>query len=67
MGRILKTVAVCAAAAGLLGGCYRAPNDVQLHKPGVYKGGHDPLLAVEKTPQQQERLQKRFELVQTDR
>jgi hypothetical protein len=67
MGRILKIVVVCMGAAGLLGGCYRAPNDVQLHKPGVYEGPRDPLLAVEKEPQQQKRLQERFQLVQTDR
>lgn len=66
MGRTLKIVAVCLAAAGALGGCYRSP-DVQVHKPGVYQGERDPLLAVEKTPQQQKRLQERFQLVQVDR
>ncbi|MGA7799918.1 MAG: hypothetical protein WCC36_03825 [Gammaproteobacteria bacterium] len=66
MGRTLRVVLICVAAAGALGGCYRSP-DVQVHKPGVYQGARDPLLAVEKTEKQQKRLEERFQLVQTDR
>jgi len=53
-------------AMGLLAGCYQSA-DVTMHKPGVYKGGRDPLQALEKTDKQQQRLRDRFNLVQTDR
>ncbi len=49
-----------------LGGCYQSP-DTHIYEPGVYKGGSDPLLTLEKTPKQQQRLQERFSLIQTDR
>ena len=41
--------------------------DVTLHKPGVYKGSKDPLVEQQRSPQQQERLQARFNQIQTDR
>lgn len=59
-------VAAMALSLGTLAGCYQSP-DVTLHKPGVYKGGRDPLQALEKTDKQQQRLRDRFNLVQTDR
>jgi hypothetical protein len=49
-----------------LGGCYRSP-DIAYHTPGVYKGPQDPLLQKERSPEQQQRLEQRFDQVQTDR
>lgn len=56
------------AAVGMLAlsGCYRSP-DINLHSPGAYKGPTDPLLKLEANPQQQQKLQQRFDLVQRDR
>ncbi len=44
-------------------GCSTEPRGVTVHEPGVYKGGKDPLTAVD----QQQVLNDRFRLVQTDR
>ena len=44
-------------------GCSSEPRNVTMHKPGVYKGDRDPLLA----RQQQQELIDRFKLVQADR
>ena len=41
--------------------------DVTLHEPGVYKGGEDPLLAKQQSPQYAETLQERFAKGQSDR
>lgn len=49
-----------------LAGCYEEPQ-VTLYEPGVYKGERDPLLALQQSPDQQERLRQRFDLIQTDR
>jgi hypothetical protein len=46
--------------------CYESP-DVVLQKPGVYKGARDPLLAKQRSAQQQEVLRKRVLLIQADR
>ncbi|MGA7979459.1 MAG: hypothetical protein WCA32_04435 [Chromatiaceae bacterium] len=59
------------AAAGTvcllaLSACYQDP-EVTIFEPGVYKGARDPLLEKERSPQQQQRLKARFDLVQTDR
>jgi hypothetical protein len=54
------------ACMPLLSACYERPEAV-FFEPGVYKGRTDPLLALEATPEQQQRLLKRLELVQTDR
>ena len=51
----------CAILTGLAGCSYES-REVTLHKPGVYKGDKDPLLA-----RQQQDLIDRFKLVQTDR
>lgn len=48
-----------------LAGCSSEPRSVTMHKPGVYKGDKDELLA--KSQQQQQALIDRFKLVQTDR
>jgi hypothetical protein len=40
---------------------------VTLHEPGVYKGDADPLLAMQKDPEQIKTLQQRFVRGQTDR
>ena len=52
---------VCVVLTGLAGCSYES-REVTLHKPGVYKGDKDPLLA-----RQQQDLIDRFKLVQTDR
>ena len=41
--------------------------EVTLHEPGVYKGGEDPLLAKQQSPQYAETLQERFAKGQSDR
>jgi hypothetical protein len=50
----------------LLSACYEKPEAV-FFEPGVYKGRTDPLLALEATPAQQQKLLERLELVQMDR
>ena len=57
---------VAVLAAFMLGACYESP-DVELHKPGVYKGARDPLVEKQRGAGQQERLQMRFNQIQTDR
>jgi len=57
---------VIVAIGVLLAGCYESPK-VVLHKPGVYKGPTDPLVAKQATPEQQQQLLARFNQVQTDR
>jgi len=47
-------------------GCYEKPQ-VVFFEPGEYKGRTDPLLALEATPEQQQKLVQRLQLVQTDR
>jgi hypothetical protein len=66
MGNRLAVCTVVALALFGLSACYRSP-DVDLHSPGVYKGPSDPLLKVEGTQAQQQRLQQRFRTVQMDR
>lgn len=62
--RGLITVGLLMAAAGLAG-CYE-DTDVTLHEPGKYKGPKDPLTD-QQAAAREEALQKRFQLVQTDR
>lgn len=50
----------------VLSGCYESP-DVTVHEPGVYKGTRDPLIAKQRSPEQQQTLRERFSLVQPDR
>lgn len=57
---------VTAVVLAGLAGCYQSP-EIKIYKPGVYKGGKDPLLEKERSPEQQAALQKRFDLVQRDR
>lgn len=64
--RVKSMIAVVMMTGALLGGCYESPN-VVLHKPGVYKGPTDPLVAKQATPEQQQQLLARFNQVQTDR
>jgi hypothetical protein len=61
--RILIAAAVVLTA---LAGCYESPG-TKLHKPGVYNGPKDPLLAKQRDPQQQTALRERFDMVQRDR
>jgi hypothetical protein len=46
--------------------CYESP-EVVVHKPGIYKGAKDPLLAKQRSEQQQETLRARVMLIQADR
>jgi len=65
----LKVTALPAlATASLIGlsACYQEPK-ATIFEPGVYKGAADPLVQLERSPEQQQRLRQRFELVQTDR
>jgi hypothetical protein len=62
MKRISYILVVCSFLTGLAGCSYES-RETTLHKPGVYKGTKDPLLA----RQQQQELIDRFKLVQTDR
>jgi hypothetical protein len=64
-----KAMTLCGAVllvGTMASGCSDS-QEVTLHKPGVYKGPTDPLVEKQATPQQQESLQARFKLVQTDR
>ncbi len=49
-----------------LAGCYESPG-AKVYEPGEYKGPKDPLLKLQESEQQQERLAERFEQGQTDR
>ncbi len=59
IGYLLTTFLVLAA----LSGCSSEPRGTTIHKPGIYKGEKDPLLALKN----QQQLIDRFRLVQTDR
>ena len=50
----------------LVTGCAESDR-VTVHKPGVYKGVKDPLLAKQQKPETAEKLIERFNMVQTDR
>ena len=50
----------------ILAGCY-GPVDIAYHEPAHYMGPKDPLLAKERSPEQQELLLERFKKGQTDR
>ena len=60
------SLATTLVLALLLTGCFEQP-EVQLHEPGQYLGQQDPLLKVAGTSEQDERLAKRFQMIQTDR
>ena len=47
-------------------GCYEKPQ-ATFFEPGEYKGRTDPLLALEATPEQQQKLVERLRTVQMDR
>ena len=57
---------VLALVIAAVGACYESPG-VALHEPGVYKGAADPLLAKERSPEQQKILRERLAQVQIDR
>lgn len=59
IGYLLATLFIFAA----LSGCSTEPRSTTIHKPGVYKGEKDPILAFKN----QQELIDRFRLVQTDR
>jgi hypothetical protein len=66
MNRRPVTGLVLLAIGLFLTGCYEKPQ-VVFFEPGEYKGRTDPLLALEATPEQQQKLVQRLQLVQTDR
>jgi len=55
----VRTIGTAILAVVMLGGCYES-TDIVIHEPGVYKGGKDPLLAVDGTPQFEAELRERF-------
>jgi hypothetical protein len=57
---------VLPATVLLLTACYEKPQ-VTFFKPGVYQGRTDPLLALEASPAQQQKLLQRLKTVQMDR
>ncbi len=59
-------VLVAVVVLGGLSGCYESP-DVRVYEPGVYKGKKDPLVALQRQPEQQQKLRERFDKVQLDR
>ncbi len=62
----MKRIAYLLAALfvfAALWGCPSEPRGATMHKPGVYKGEKDPLLALKNQPE----LIDRLKLVQTDR
>ncbi|MGZ3648686.1 MAG: hypothetical protein ACXU9G_06605 [Syntrophales bacterium] len=62
MKRIFIMLTAFAVMMGLVA-CSSESRSVTVHKPGVYKGAKDPLLAQQK----QQELIDRLKLVQTDR
>ncbi|MGZ6249914.1 MAG: hypothetical protein ACXWMC_09910 [Syntrophales bacterium] len=62
MKRIFIMLTAFAVIMGLVA-CSSESRNVTVHKPGVYKGAKDPLLAQQK----QQELIDRLKLVQTDR
>ena len=62
MKRILFMLTAFVVLAGLVG-CSSESRNVTMHKPGVYKGAKDPVLALKN----QQELIDRLKLVQTDR
>ncbi len=61
-GQATRTVVGVAATLALtlmLGGCGDGEK-VVLHKPGVYKGKTDPLVALQESPEQKAKLQDRL-------
>ena len=65
MKRMLAISLLAGLTAGLAG-CYEEPG-VTVYEPGVYKGGHDPLLDKVATEEHQDSLRERFRTVQMDR
>lgn len=65
MKRNIFTLMVGVAVTTLVVGCYESP-EVTAYEPGVYKGAKDPLTQ-SGADARAETLQKRFNLVQTDR
>lgn len=66
MKRSLALLLILFAAGALLTACYEKP-EARFYKAGVYQGRTDPLLAKESSPEQQQKLQERLNLVQMDR
>ena len=65
MGNTKRAVAIGLMAALGLAGCWES-SDITVHEAGKYKGGKDPLLN-QQASSRAESLQKRFQLVQSDR
>ena len=62
MKRIFVMLTAFAVMMGLVG-CSSESRNVTMHKPGVYKGAKDPVLALKN----QQELIDRLKLVQSDR
>jgi hypothetical protein len=63
---VFKNLMLGLLLCSVLSACYQSA-DVTLHQPGVYKGQKDPLVRLQASAQQQQKLRERFQLVQTDR
>lgn len=66
MSSKLLTALVVGGTLLTLSACYESPS-VTVHKPGVYKGTRDPLIAKLRSPELQQQLKERFAAVQPDR
>ncbi|MEJ2061243.1 MAG: hypothetical protein P8Y64_12285 [Gammaproteobacteria bacterium] len=67
--KYVKVLLIGLTMLGVLGvaGCYRNPSDVAVHKPGVYKGPADPLIAKLKSPELTKKLDDRARVAFDDR
>ncbi len=63
----VRLMAVAWVTGLALAGCYGKDGGLQLHHPGKYVGANDPLLEIAGTPAFEQRLERRFNMVQTDR
>ena len=66
MSRKLLGLLMLSATFLTLSACYESA-DVTVHKPGVYKGTRDPLVAKLRSPEMQQQLRERFAKGQPDR
>ncbi|MBD3609407.1 MAG: hypothetical protein HUJ30_02555 [Gammaproteobacteria bacterium] len=66
MFKKLSVLIPVAVLSVVLTGCYESVS-FTIHSPGSYKGPTDPLVAVSKSSEHQQRLLKRLQATQMDR
>ena len=59
----LCAILTAMALLSVIAGCSPEPRTITIHEPGVYKGQRDPVMELKN----QQELNDRFRLVQTDR